>query len=157
MTERPAWASATAAASPFGPEPTTTASRITLWRSADEVTCTGTSWSVGLAVHEILHLDVPALELAGGGVHEPVGLRAAVERLRLEEHHPDLAGLEAAALLEGGDELLVVEVAVAEVPAQRRAGHHLAVDDEVVLVPGPQARGTSVNSARPWVWQARKA
>ena len=70
VTERPACASATAAASPLGPEPTTTASRVrafgvpaacsaeepagrrrTSWGDhaggAAEVTCTGTSWSVG--------------------------------------------------------------------------------------------------------------
>ena len=59
-----------------------------------------------LAAHEVLDVDVPALDLAGRRVDEPVGLGALVERLRLQEHHPDFSGLEVAALLEGVDELL---------------------------------------------------
>ena len=99
------------------------------------------SRSVGCLRDHVRDLDVPTLQLAGRRVDEPVALGPLVEGLGLEHHDPHLAGLEPAALLERRDELLVVQVPVAEVPAERRPGHHLAVDDEVVLVLRARRRG----------------
>ena len=54
-------------------------------------------------------------------------------RLRLERDHAHVARLELALLLDRLEQLLVVEVAVAEVPAGDDAGDQLALADVVVV------------------------
>ena len=71
----------------------------------------------GLAGDHVRHPNYAALELTGRRVDQPILLRLLVDRLRVKQNHPHLAGLEVAALLHRGDQLLVVHVAVAEVPA----------------------------------------
>ena len=70
-------------------------------------------------------------------------------RLGLERDHPQLARLEAAALLDRREQPLVVEVAVAEVVAEDDAGDQLALADVVVLDVVDRARQLSPLSARP--------
>ncbi len=76
----------------------------------------------GLPHDHVRHLHVTSFDLAGGGIEQTVLLGTQVDRLGLEEHDPDIPGTEVAALLQRRDQLLVVEVSVAEVPPQRRAG-----------------------------------
>ena len=64
--------------------------------------------------------DEAPLELSGRGVDEPVLLVLLVDGLRVEHQHPHLAGFEVASRLQRRDQLLVVHVAVAEVPADGR-------------------------------------
>src|SRR5205823_14824492 len=66
-------------------------------------------------------------------VGDAVAQRRAAERLRLDEDAAQLAFLEAALLLDGAQELLVVKVPLSEVPAQRQARDQLAVYPFVVL------------------------
>ena len=73
------------------------------------------------------------LDQAGGGVEDPVALALHVGGLGLERHHPQLALREVAALLDRGQQPLVVEVAVAEVVAEDDAGDELALADVVFL------------------------
>ena len=63
------------------------------------------------------HVDPALLDQAGRGVVDPVVLALDVGRLRLEHDDAQVARLEAALLLDRLEQLLVVEVAVAEVPA----------------------------------------
>src|SRR5690606_13262033 len=82
----------------------------------------------GLTFEEGVYGDGPARALAGLGVHDAV-LEARLEhRLGLDEDAAELALLEARAGLDGAEEALVVEVPVAEVPAERPAGHELSVE-----------------------------
>ena len=94
---------------------------------------------------------IAALELAGGRVDQPVLLPLLVDRLRVEQHHPHLAGLEVAALLHRGDQLLVVHVPVAEVPADRGAAEPLAVGDDVVGLVAVGHRAVHEREQRPAV------
>ncbi len=68
-----------------------------------------------------------------GRVEDPVVLALDVRGLRLDRDHAHLARLELAALLDGLEELLGVEVAVAEVPAVHDARDQLALAHVVVL------------------------
>lgn len=77
--------------------------------------------------------DIAALELPGRRVYQPVLLGLPMDGLRVEQHHPHLTGLEAAPLLHRRDQLLVVQVAVAEVPADGSAADPFAVGDDVVV------------------------
>ncbi|AGL26618.1 5-methyltetrahydropteroyltriglutamate--homocysteine S-methyltransferase [Mycobacterium tuberculosis CAS/NITR204] len=87
----------------------------------------------GLPVHHVGHPDIAALELPGRRVYQPVLLGLPMDGLRVEQHHPHLTGLEAAPLLHRRDQLLVVQVAVAEVPADGSAADPFAVGDDVVV------------------------
>ena len=88
----------------------------------------------GLPGHHVGDFDDAALELAGRRVHQPIGLGLLVDRLRVEQHHPHLAGLEVAALLHRGDQLLVVHVAVAEIPPDGGAADAFPVGEDVVVL-----------------------
>ena len=92
-----------------------------------------------------------------GGVVDPVALALDVGRLGLERDDAQLAGLEPAPLLDRLEQLLVVEVAVAEVPADDDAGDQLALAHVVGLDVVDGARGSSPLSARPCECIARKA
>ena len=144
-TSMPCWARRTAAASPLGPEPTTTAVAITALRQRRAATRGdgGDRWrrcvdtivrragpgdvqrdrAVGeprQLVDGVGDLVAAPLDDAEGGVDHLVLLAVLVDRLRFDPGHEELAGLEVAALLDGLDELLVVEVAVAEVEPDDR-------------------------------------
>ena len=72
-------------------------------------------------------------ELAVARVADPVVHRLNVKRLAFHHDRADFAGLEAALGLHGSEQLLVVQVPVAEVPAERHAGDDLAVGPGVVV------------------------
>ena len=76
----------------------------------------------GLLHDHVGDADVALLDQPGGGVEDPVVLAPVVGRLRLERDDPQLARREAAPLLDRRQQPLVVEVAVAEVPAEDDAG-----------------------------------
>ncbi len=57
-----------------------------------------------------------------------------MDRLRVEQHDAHLAGREAAALLHRGDQLLVVHVAVAEIPPDGGAADAFPVGEDVVVL-----------------------
>ena len=121
VTSTPRAASAAAQARPLGPEPTTIASLTrSRRRRGGPVTSTGNSHdssSQGPRATMSATFDPALLEQACRGVVDPVALALDVRGLGLERHDPQLAGLERAALLHSVEQLLVVEVAVAEVPA----------------------------------------
>lgn len=84
-----------------------------------------------LASHHVGDVDVSAFEFADCCVDEPVVLALSVEGLGIDEHNAYLAGFEVAARMQGGDELLVVHVAVAEVPPDRGTADPFAVHQHV--------------------------
>ena len=140
---RPSRASATAQASPFGPEPTTIASltpgcrRLSPRPGAAGRPRTGKLPRLvqpGQALDHVGDLDPALLDQPRRRVVDPVVLASAMlRRLGLERDDPQLARLESAALLDRLEQLLVVEVAVAEVPAVDDAGDQLALADVVGL------------------------
>src|SRR5271156_701419 len=85
-----------------------------------------------LALEEIADPELSPVDRPGTRVRDPVAQRAASKRLRLHEDAAELARLEGALGLKGGEELLVVQVPVAEVPAEREARDDLTVDPFVV-------------------------
>lgn len=52
-----------------------------------------------MGLGHVSRIDVTALELASGGVDEPVLLALGLDGLRVENHHPNLTRLESAPLL----------------------------------------------------------
>src|SRR5437868_1857250 len=98
----------------------------------------------GSALEKILDRDLALLSQPSLRIGDaPVQLLAA-ERLRLDQDAAELAVFEAALLLHRPEQLLVVEVAVAEVVAEDDPGEELTVDPDVVLEaidrPGHQHR-----------------
>src|SRR5487761_30695 len=71
--------------------------------------------------------DIALLEDAGRRVDELIVLALPVNGLRVEHDDADLALGEPAALLDSADELPVVQVAVAEVPAEHHARDELTL------------------------------
>src|SRR3954468_6323169 len=67
--------------------------------------------------HHVGHVHPALLDQPAGGVVDPVALTLDVGGLRLKDDHPKLAWRKSAALLHRVEQLLVVKVAVAEVPA----------------------------------------
>ena len=64
----------------------------------------------GLARDHVGDLERPALELAGGGVDQPVDLTLAVNRLAVEHEDENLAKFEMAPVLQDVDQPLVVQM-----------------------------------------------
>ena len=79
-------------------------------------------------------VHVATLELPRRGVDQPVLLPLPVERLCIKEDDAHLAGFEVAPLLHRGDQLLVVHMAVAEVPADGSAAEPLTFGDHIVVL-----------------------
>ena len=102
------------------------------------------------------HVDPALLDQARRGVVDPVVLALDVGRLRLEHDHAQLARREAAPLLDRLEQLLVVEVAVAEVPAGDDAGDQLALAHVVVLDVVDRARQQPVERAAVAVHRAER-
>ena len=69
-------------------------------------------------------------------------LALPVDGLRVQDDHPDVALGEVAALLDGGQKLLVVQVAIAEIPAEHDSCDELAV--------GRHVFGLVIRPAQPW-------
>ena len=95
---------------------------------------------------ERVHVGVALLEEARLCVMNAVMQRGTAEGLGLDHDAPQLSGLEAALLLDGAEQLLAMEVPVAEVPAEDEAGDDLAVDPFVVV---------EVAAAWPSGWRSR--
>ena len=137
---------------PVGPAPTTTAvlmrtglGQLGLGRTAVDAGEHGSSGSrstssgigpVGqprLLGDGVGDLVGAALDDAEGGVDDLVLLVVLVDRLRLDPGHHELAGLEVAPPLDRLDELLVVEVAVAEVEPDDRVAAELGLTERVAV------------------------
>ena len=80
----------------------------------------------------VAHVDRALLDHPVGGVEDPVALARVERGLRLERDHAQLARREAAALLHRGEQPVVVQVAVAEVPAVDDPRDQLALAHVVV-------------------------
>ena len=167
VTWHPAWASATAAASPFGPEPTTTAS-VTAFRglgaaaagAASGSTVTGIVGSPSSQGWRGHHVGRPAralLDDAGRRVDDAVLLPRPVDRLRLQHDDPHVAVGVTAPLLDCREQLFVVQVAVAEVPAQHAHRPRSRPRRPRTRSRSSTARGRRPLSARPWWCMARHA
>ena len=90
------------------------------------------------------HVDRALLDHAVGGVEDPVALARVERGLRLERDHAQLARREAAALLHRGEQPVVVQVAVAEVPAVDDPRDQLALAHVVVADVVDRARDQAV-------------
>src|SRR3954470_14717332 len=99
----------------------------------------------GAAPHHLGHVDPALLEQPGCGVVEAVTLTLDLRGLGLEVDDTQLALLETASLLYRLEELLVVEMSVAEVPAVHHPGYQLAVPGLVVV----DVTGRSVRQGQP--------
>ena len=131
------------AASPFGPAPTMTAELTRRARGSAfsprrrhrprPGTTRTTRPARGPARDHVGDVDPALLDQPVGGVDDPVALALDVGRLGLEDDHAHVAGLYAAALLDGVEQLLAVEVPVAEVPAVDDVRDQLALADVVGL------------------------
>ena len=132
VTFRPLRASSTAPASPFGagPDDPGVAHAFDYF---DWELRVGRPVEPRQPLDHVRNVHPALLDLARGGVEDPVVLALDVRGLRLDRDHAELAGLELAALLDRLEELLGVEVAVAEVPAVHDAGDELALAHVVVL------------------------
>ncbi len=100
------------------------------------MTSTGKSQELlepGPAPDHLGDVDPALLDQARGGVVEAVALALDVRGLRLQIDDAELPLLEPASLLDRVEQLPVVEVAVAEVPAVDDARHELAVAHLVVV------------------------
>ena len=151
----PSRARAAAQASPLGPEPTTTAAGLAgRWMTSTGKSQDSSSQGRGLSMSATL--TQPSSTQAARGVVDPVALALDVGGLGLEGDHPHVASAEPALLLHGVEQLLVVEVAVAEVPAGDDARDQLALAHVVVLDVVDRA-GSSPFRARPWLCMARNA
>ena len=139
VTCTPSLARATAAASPLGPPPTTSA--VLTPRSEPAVGRRSTGprhlqrdGSVGqprLFGHRVGHLPGTALDDTERSVDDLVALDPASDGLRLHPHHDEFARQELSLVLHRRDQILVVQVTVAEVEADQR------VADELRLTHGP--------------------
>ena len=134
VTPTPARASVAAQARPFGPAPTTIA-----LAHASLMDGEGKPVEPGLLPDHVGDPDVTLVDQPGrrhrrSGSAGARDCSAARPRgLRLEGHHAQLPLGEVAALLDRGQQPLVVEVAVAEVVAEDDAGDELALADVVFL------------------------
>ena len=79
-----------------------------------------------------------------------------LDRLAFQDDHAQIALVELAAPLHRLHQLLVVQVAFAEIPADQRPGDGLTLTQRVVRLVVQRA-GNSPLSARPWTCMARKA
>lgn len=86
----------------------------------------------GLAGQHVLDVDVALFDHAGLGVEDAIRLPLGVDGLALQDDDADVAVLEVAAALHRLHQLLVVQVALAEVPPDERAGDDFALPDLVV-------------------------
>ena len=147
VTCTPSRARATAAASPLGPPPTTIAVLMTVFPSRHRARALaaplaaagpghlGRDRPVGqprLLADRVRHLPRAALGHAERRVDDLVVLDLAVDGLRLHPHDDQLARLEPAPALHRGDQVLIVQVTVAEVEPDQR------VADELTLAHRPR-------------------
>lgn len=88
-----------------------------------------------LSRHTVGDLESPAFEFALGCIHQPVVLTLPMHGLSVDHHDPQLTRLESATRLHGRDELLLMEVAVAECPADGIGGDRFALDSGVFPLP----------------------
>ena len=155
----PARARVTAAASPLGPEPTTTASVTTRrhygrpWAQPGRTGAVATS-IVGrrrarAGASHVLDPDVALLDRAGGRVDYPVVLPLPVDRLRLQQDDPQVAVCVSAPLLD------CARSAARRAGARRRSSSRAprrprSRPRHLVRVEVSTARGSSPFSARPW-------
>src|SRR5581483_4984543 len=80
--------------------------------------------------------DIAFLDRTGLGIHDAIPLPLGVDGLALEDYHPQLALVELAAPLHRLEQLLVVQVAFAEVPPDQRAGDDFTLAQAVVGLVG---------------------
>ena len=81
---------------------------------------------------QLCHFQLAAFAQPRLRIVNPIGQRRATERLRLEEDAAQLALLETALGLQGGEQPLVMQMPVTEVPAEREPGNDFAVEVFVV-------------------------
>ena len=160
LTPRPRRGS-TAAASPLGPLPTTTAvlmptagyRRCRLTLPAERPGHLGRDRAVGqprLLGDRVGDLPGAAFDHAEGGVDELVVLHPAAERLRLDPGDDALARLELGLALHRRDQVLVVQVTVAEVEADERVADELGLPHGAGVDVG-QVLSSTENRPRPWL------
>ena len=79
-----------------------------------------------LACQHVVDGDVAFLDQAGLGVDDAVPLLFRLDRLTFEDDHPQIALVQLAAPLHRLHQLLVVQMAFAEIPADQWTGDGLA-------------------------------
>src|SRR5262245_33483416 len=101
---------------------------------------TSMSGRPGLALAELRNGHGAFFEQAGCCIQDPERHRRPPERLRFDEDAAKLYGQKPALFMHCAEDLLSVQVTVAEVPAEHEPGDELSVEVLVVLEPGYRPR-----------------